>query len=665
MVNLDILKDQLGVPSGLEEKTANGLTETLAKYRVALEEQSHYLYGAKTIRPNTKQSYMKHYTGFFSFLCRIGDYESLLVLHNRAPRTKIPCMNANSVALYMLFKTGEDESVLCNLGTQDPVMDINGESILCVDEWDDIGNVHQFLSAVSAAHSAINQGGLYKDHCFDCQSELFRTGASNGCFNHTGSSLFWRSGNPRNSSAVRDAFQECKKRCENHAVRSCYQLLPADVQAIRRALLNLNCLISFQYYCMILVAIHMFLRCDELCKLEFAHYMPELSQYRPDGICECIVFKVKGKTDKVWKFIKLYRCDEVPTLCPVRHVLLYVAIFGTNSKFFFPDPRNRSKIVTYHQFLRVVKDVFFPILGRSTTMTTHVFRKTGYLFALWGNGEFHAVRIAARHATEVIATSYAQDAQALRHIHLGNGQPPGDNVVPTWRENFIMNTENATLLHSRRVSEMKTLDQLAESFVGSLNESMPIRTQLLATIIPRLYTFQPVVSNVERIKLLIRPLQPNDQNEILTMFSTMSASIRNSIPSTISANQQSTIHQRSSIDNETRPRPSVSRRQMALPERIYGDNDLVGRMRLKELSNGIEKLQLLLTMEDEGRISLPHGLTKGAKAFYYSNLKPLQRCFANHCNSDCNEFLKRWKDKMGQYRFKSTCCDGRHQCRWR
>jgi hypothetical protein len=108
MVNLDILKDQLGVPSGLEEKTANGLTETLAKYRVALEEQSHYLYGAKTIRPNTKQSYMKHYTGFFSFLCRIGDYESLLVLHNRAPRTKIPCMNANSVALYMLFKTGED-----------------------------------------------------------------------------------------------------------------------------------------------------------------------------------------------------------------------------------------------------------------------------------------------------------------------------------------------------------------------------------------------------------------------------------------------------------------------------------------------------------------------------------------------------------------------------
>jgi len=295
-------------------------------------------------------------------------------------------------------------------------------------------------------------------------------------------------------------------------------------------------------------------------------------------------------------------------------------------------------------------------------MTTHVFRKTGYLFALWGNGEFHAVRIAARHATEVIATSYAQDAQALRHIHLGNGQPPGDNVVPTWRENFIMNTENATLLHSRRVSEMKTLDQLAESFVGSLNESMPIRTQLLATIIPRLYTFQPVVSNVERIKLLIRPLQPNDQNEILTMFSTMSASIRNSIPSTISANQQSTIHQRSSIDNETRP--SVSRRQIALPERIYGDNDLVGRTKLKQISDAGDKLHLLLSMHDEAKSCLPHGLTKGARSFFYSNLQPLHRCFTNHCNSDSREFLKRWKDDMIHYRFRSKCCDGLQQCKW-
>ena len=119
-----ILKDQLSVPYGLEEKTENGLAGTLVKYRVALEDQSHYLYGSKTIRQNTKQSYMKHFAGFLSFLCRIGDYESLLVLHNKAPRTEIPCMNANSVALYMLFKTGEDGSVLCNLGTQDPVLDV-------------------------------------------------------------------------------------------------------------------------------------------------------------------------------------------------------------------------------------------------------------------------------------------------------------------------------------------------------------------------------------------------------------------------------------------------------------------------------------------------------------------------------------------------------------
>ena len=223
MVNLDILLNKLDVPSGLEEKTANGLAETLSKYRVSLEDQSHHLYGTKPIKSNSKISYMKHYAPLFSFLCRIGDYESLLVLHNRAPRTKIPCMNANSVALYMLFKTGETDQELLHIGAENPVLDVNGDRIICVDQWDDIINVNQFLSAVSAVHNTINQGGLYKDHCAECQADLFRVGTSNGCFNHTGSSLFWRSGNPRSSTVVKDALQECKKCCENHEVRCCYQ----------------------------------------------------------------------------------------------------------------------------------------------------------------------------------------------------------------------------------------------------------------------------------------------------------------------------------------------------------------------------------------------------------------------------------------------------------
>jgi hypothetical protein len=328
---------------------------------------------------------------------------------------------------------------------------------------------------------------------------------------------------------------------------------------------------------------------------------------------------------------------------------------------------------TYHQFLRVVKETLFLILGRGTKMTTHVFRKTGYLFALWGNGEFQNVRIAARHATEIIARSYAQDALSLRHIHLDHDTQNEDNAVPTWRPNFIFNTENATILHSRRISEIKTLDQLAESFVASINETMPIRTQLLATIIiPRLYTFQPVLSNVERIRLLIRPLQPNDQNEILTMINTMARNLQNSVvPQQQHVDQ--TNHQRTLLASEINNNggrsssvtsPSVRTRYVAPPTRIFGDNDLVGRTKLKEISDAGDKLHLLLSMHDEAKSCLPHGLTKGARSFFYSNLQPLHRCFTNHCNSDSHEFLKRWKDDMSHYRFRSKCCDGLQQCKW-
>ena len=249
----------------------------------------------------------------------------------------------------------------------------------------------------------------------------------------------------------------------------------------------------------------------------------------------------------------------------------------------------------YHQFLRVVKDVLLPILGRGTKMTTHVFRKTGYLLALWGKGEFSNVRIAARHATEIIARSYAQDALSLRHIHLDPGTQNEDNAVPTWRPNFILNTENATMLHSRRISELKTLDQLAASFVATLNETMPIRTQMLATIIiPWLYTFQPVLSNVERIRLLIRPLEPNDQNEILTMISTMSAKLQNSVVPQQHDVEQTNLQRpilASETNNNNRGRsspvttPSICTRHIASPTRIFGDNDLVGRTKLKQISD--------------------------------------------------------------------------------
>ena len=47
-------------------------------------------------------------------------------------------------------------------------------------------------------------------------------------------------------------------------------------------------------------------------------------------------------------------------------------------------------------------------------MTTHCFRKTGYLFAVWGGGVFNVIAHSARHDDEGVAMVYFKDAEAIK-----------------------------------------------------------------------------------------------------------------------------------------------------------------------------------------------------------------------------------------------------------
>jgi hypothetical protein len=80
---------------------------------------------------------------------------------------------------------------------------------------------------------------------------------------------------------------------------------------------------------------------------------------------DSLVLWVEGKSDKDKVFLRLYRDDENPEFCPIRHLLCYLQATGIKGGFLFPkwdvlkdflaNPSSGNGIfeshVTYENFL--------------------------------------------------------------------------------------------------------------------------------------------------------------------------------------------------------------------------------------------------------------------------------------------------------------------------
>ena len=50
-----------------------------------------------------------------------------------------------------------------------------------------------------------------------------------------------------------------------------------------------------------------------------------------------LAVNIKGKTDNKWMTLYLYRNNEVPKLCPICHLLVYVNLIGWKDGYLFPS----------------------------------------------------------------------------------------------------------------------------------------------------------------------------------------------------------------------------------------------------------------------------------------------------------------------------------------
>jgi hypothetical protein len=511
----------------LGNRTRRGVEGAITELNILLEEHDHDLLVNLYMSFNSRQSYLKHYRCLFEFLAKIGDYRSMILFHNHKRRNIIESMNAVSVAMFMLYKTQKNCMVLRCPITNIMVCDVFGDPIMCRGDWNDPGNAEQFLTAISNIHRTIEQSGEYSEPCQMC-IDLFRESLDNGthctgCNWHNGEKRYYRRGNPRTSTVVTTTLRFCKKLCENHVKNKCGQILPSEMQKLRRHLCHSNSMEDYQLYVMSLVATYLFLRFDELVELQCEHFLHGCSRITSDDEGNEVynmVFRVKGKKDKTHKLLVLWRCDEVPTLCPVRHLLFYLRLRGIKNGYIFPQFSNNERF-PYKNFGELIGKKFPPILGDERKLTTHFYRKTAYLFAVFGGGTFDIIRVAARHKSSDVAMQYFHDALTLKNMAEERGVINMENRVGTWRPSYLVSTENALSLNTSMYGHRSiTLYDLATSYSVKVCgiQSTTILKKDLCTFINCMYAKEHPINVFQSMQHVISNYPQHEQIQIMQLL---------------------------------------------------------------------------------------------------------------------------------------------------
>jgi hypothetical protein len=170
-----------------------------------------------------------------------------------------------------------------------------------------------------------------------------------------------------------------------------------------------------------------------------SHFVWDLTMVRDIYGLKAMVLKIKEKSDPFPLPLIIWANDEFPELCPVRHLLMSIALTGVQSGYIFGKPyefnSRNAENYPYEEFLARLNEICVGFLKRplhGNIYDTHVLRKTGYLFAIFGflkryEPEFcskinkhvlpkmamGAIMKSARYAAVCNAVTYMRDSMAL------------------------------------------------------------------------------------------------------------------------------------------------------------------------------------------------------------------------------------------------------------
>jgi hypothetical protein len=381
---------------------------------------------------------------------------------------------------------------------------------------------------------------------------------------------------------------------------------------------------------------------------------PEYSAVQSDKIIN-ICIKIKGKTDKVAQNMILWAYDDAPLFCPIRHLMTYIHICEIKEGYLFPNLKKRSEPRNYENVMLILNTRFTNVLHRYARLTTHSFRKTGYLFALWGGADLQTARVSARHKSDIMAQRYADCSLFLLQTATAK-DPNAKYVVGRFKMAINIHPESSRTLNEDSTNVFHNLYQLSQLFVEQIGISIHHGGRLrLRTVMKHALAFQPVITVEAELEKVLSQFSNETKQCISQLFSKMKhsylnecARLRRELEGNTAIN--TTITAAALPDSLSNVEPSL---RVAKRKRGGDENIDEIRREIKQLK-GRSRLDLLVTIP--GKVEFLH-LTESARIFMQKCVLPVLRCLDLHFHNDHVAFLGKWPLTGSISNFKKTCCN--------
>jgi hypothetical protein len=652
---------------------------------------------------NTVKKYYKllHQLARFSLLVHC-DQTSLLLFRHLCPDMPGPVV-VSTLCAFMSYKMCDPGTVVKHHLTGDPVMSHRGHKIIANGAWNEGSTMEALQSALNRLHNLypdlLGSQLPYRSHCSDCAKifSLHIDQASSPrpchkCYAVYGiTSQVLSRGNVTNDSGFQNHLGIMQNLMKAHLSEGCIQLVPRDVRSFRTYLLNQSpcdhslSLKNLQVYSMILVGINLFLRSDELLKLQFSDFVPSLTSFNSAvNKINYLVFKVKGKSDAHVNHLKLWSNKSHPELCPVTHLLLYIAKAGSTDGFLFPSLINRNAIFEYARFLKIIKGLCVKVGGykdEPRIFGTHTLRKTAYLFAIYGTLE--QLGFAKQQATAnfpVNGVCLSDIMRSARHSSLQNASTYSQDCVSRFRTeksnpetHFRKSNEylewNSILMFSNTIREYERETTLCPNIMS--NQPLHFAAKWFYEIKCKLTEGSSVLHAVDTATQLQGARQESRQyalqllNEMmLAKFSAEEVTTANGLMQQILGSSENNTNSPQAQDHLTTPagadQPTLKRHHQPLgvgttqtsntttspstctpsPKKrrchVYGPIDMEFRHKNEwdkmDLPTKVERLVACSKLER-------HECTGGANTFRYTTATPIAWC-VQHCHdNDSQQFV--------------------------
>ena len=213
----------------------------------------------------------------------------------------------------------------------------------------------------------------YEEPCLICREEYQRDGSME-CLHHLGK--------PR-SLQVLDYVKQGRADRTGYCAQGDSPLSPDERPKLREFLLSENTLNGWQVFVHILFDIKLFLRDEESSEFGIGkcRVLPPLPTFDADGVASMLAVRVKRKYVKKTVVLCIWRVQDIPEFCLLRHLLPYLHLGDIEGDLLFPDLNRRSMSVPYSTYNDPAKRLSFKVTKRHGPWGTHSLRKTAYFLA--------------------------------------------------------------------------------------------------------------------------------------------------------------------------------------------------------------------------------------------------------------------------------------------